>query len=137
MTGTLVSGGVTLVGVGQNEYNLTFVLASGLAETDIGSPVTKDTSGNNQVKKSADGDLILGILESYESDVQTGLKRGMVSLTGGYRLTYKTGDAVAVGDSVVSAGSGEVKTTGTANRTTVFSKDTTNRTVDVLLAFIC
>jgi hypothetical protein len=33
---------------------------------------------------------------------------------------------------VVSAGSGEVKTTATRNNTRVFDKDATNRTVDVL-----
>lgn len=135
MTGSLASGGVTIVGIGHNVINPTFNLASGLAESDVGQPVAVDTSATMQVKKPADGDIVFGILQSYESDPQTGLKRGAVSLTGGFRLTYKTSDAVAVGDSVVSAGANEVKKTTTPNRTMVFAKDTVARTVDVLIGY--
>ena len=135
MTGTLVSGGVTIVGIGHNIINPTFNLASGLAESDVGTPVSYDGTNTMQVKKAVDGDVIFGILQSYESDPQTSLKRGAVSLTGGFRLTYKTSDTVAVGDSVVSAGAGEVKTTATPNRTKVVAKDTVARTVDVLIGY--
>lgn len=128
----LAGGGVTLVGVGTNILNPTFLLDSGLAEADIGTPV-KATTVANTVAKATDGDLILGILKSYENDLAAGVKRGAVSLFGGFRLTYKTSDAVAVGDSVVSAGSGEVKTTATPNKTLVVAKNTTNQTVDVLI----
>jgi hypothetical protein len=128
----LAGGGVTLVGVGTNIFTPTFLLDSGLAESDIGTPVAQTTVANT-VKKAGDGDIILGILQSYENDVAAGVKRGSVHLFGGFRLRYKTSDAVAVGDSVVSAGSGEVKTTATANKTLVMSKNTTDQTVDVLI----
>lgn len=136
MTGSLASGGVSVVGIGINILVPTFNLAAAVAEADIGTPVSSDfVTAAMQVKKGADNDLIFGILMSYESDVQTTLKRGAVAMAGGFRLTYKTSDAVANGDSVVCAGSGEVKTTATANRTTVVSKDSTNRTVDIILGF--
>lgn len=135
MTADLASGGVTIVGIGHNLVNPTFILNSALADTDVGTPVTYDGTNTMQVKKSADGDIIDGILQSYESDPQTGEKRGAVALTGGFRLRYKTSDTVAVGDSVVSAASGEVKTTATPNRTRVLKKDTTAQTVDIFLGF--
>lgn len=137
MTGSLASGGVTIVGLGGNVLVPTFNL-SGFATdgSDVGIPVTADfVTAAMQVKKPGDGDLIFGILMSYENDPQTGLIRGAVALTGGFRLTYKSGDTVAKGDSVVCYTNGQVKTTMTPNRTTVVDKNTTNQTVDVLLGF--
>lgn len=131
--GNLAQGGVTIVGIAQ-EPTLTFYLASAIAATDIGKPVKLDTSANNTVALAGDGDIIFGVLESYEDRANDGVKTGAVTLAGGYRFTYKTGDAVAVGDYVVGAGSGEVKKTTTANSTKVVAKNTTTQTVDVFLS---
>lgn len=128
----LASGGVSIVGIGTNLLAPTLLLTSGSAATDVGLPMAQDTAAANRAKPAADGDLIIGILATYEDRVQEGIKTGAVMMKGGFRLTYKTADAVAIGDSVVSAGAGEVKTTATRNNTRVFAKDTTNRTVDVL-----
>lgn len=128
----LASGGVTVVGIGTNLLIPSLLLTTGSAATDVGLPISQDTTAANRGKPAADGDLILGILQSYEDRVQEGIKMGAVAMKGGFRLQYKSGDAVAIGDSVVSAGGGEVKTTATRNNTRVFSKDATNLTVDVL-----
>ena len=135
MTGSLASGGVTIVGIGHNIINPTFNLSSAVTEAMVGQPVSYDGTNTMQVKPSGDGDVIFGVLQSFESDPQTGLKRGAVALAGGFRFTYKTADAVAVGDSIVGAPSNEVKTTATPNRTKVVAKNTTDRTVDVLIGF--
>lgn len=137
MTGSLASGGVSIVGIGINilvpTFNLTGFATDG---TDVGIPVAADfVTAAMQVKKPGDGDTIFGILMSYENDPQTGLIRGAVALAGGFRLTYKSGDAVAKGDSVVAYTSGQVKQAGAANRTVVVDKNTTNQTVDVLIGF--
>lgn len=128
----LASGGVTIVGLGLGEA-VTFNAASGLAATDVGTPVSQDTTAANTVKKAVDGGEILGVLQAFEDRVQEGVQLASVWLEGGFRFTYKSGDLVAVGDSVVSAGSGEVKKAGAANNTRVYAKDTTNRTVDVMV----
>lgn len=129
--GNLATGGVTIVGLGQTLV-ATLYLKSGITKDDVGKPVKLDTA-NNTVALAGDGDIILGVLETFEDRKVEGVLTGAVSLRGGFRFTYKTGDAVAVGDSVVGAGSGEVKTTATANNTIVVNKDTTNQTVDVLI----
>lgn len=132
----LAGGGISNVGTGQNIWIPNFYLASGLAVTDVGTPVALDTSADNTVKKAADGDVIFGILQSFEDRVQEGVKTGSVHLMGGFRLTYKSGDAVAKGDYVVSAGSGEVKTTVNPTNMQVIAKNATTGTVDVLLGFM-
>lgn len=132
----LAGGGITVVGIGTNILNPSFYLASSLAITDIGTPVTQDATAANTVKKSGDGDAIDGILQTFEDRTQEGVKTGSVQLFGGFRMRYKTGDAVAVGDFVVSAGAGEVKKTTNASKAKVWAKDTTNQTVDIMLTGI-
>lgn len=131
--GNLAQGGVTIVGIAQTP-TLTFYLASAIAATDIGKPVKLDTTASNRVALAGDGDAILGVLESYEDRAQEGVKTGAVTIRGGYRFNYPTGDAVAVGDSIVgSAVSGEVKKAGSANKTLVIAKNTSTLTVDVFI----
>lgn len=125
----LAQGGVTVVGIGQGTRP-TFYLNAAIVAADVGKPVKLD-SANNTVTLAADTDLIFGVLTTYENRVQEGVKTGAIGLKGGYRFTYKTADAVAVGESIVGAGSGEVKRTATANNTKVVAKNTTDQTVDV------
>lgn len=127
--GNLAGGGITVVGLGQNNV-VTMYLASAITADDVGKPVTFDTP-NNTVKLSGDGDIVLGVLETYESRLQEGVKTGAVSMTGGFRFPYVTSDAVAVGDSIVAGASSKVKKTTTINRTRVFSKNTVDETVEV------
>lgn len=128
--GNLAQGGVTIVGIGQT-VRPTFYLASGITKDDVGKPVALDTTANNTVKLAGADDIILGRLEVFEGRTQEGVLTGSVVIMGGVRFTYATGDAVAVGDSIVGAGSGEVKKTATANTTKVIAKNATDETVDV------
>lgn len=130
--GNLASGGVTIVGVGQT-LNFTQYLNSAVVAADVGKPVK--FSANNTVNLAGDGDAIHGVLKSYEDRLAEDVKTGTVGINGGYRFTYKTGDAVAVGDSVVGAGSGEVKKATLRQGNIVVNKDTTNQTVDVLFGY--
>lgn len=128
--GNLAQGGVTIVGIGQT-VRPTFYLESSITAADKGKPVALDATANNTVKLAGDGDAILGKLETYEDRVQEGVKTGAVTIMGGVRFTYVTGDAVAVGESIVGAPAGEVKRTATANNTMVIAKNATDETVDV------
>lgn len=130
--GNLASGGVTIVGVGQT-LNITQYLNSAVVAADVGKVVK--FSANNTVNLAADGEEIHGVLKSYEDRVMEDVKTGTVGFNGGYRFTYKTSDTVAVGDSVVSAGGGEVKKSTLRMGNIVVAKDTVNRTVDVLLGY--
>ena len=90
-----------------------FYLASGITAADVGKAVEIDTSGEQKVKLATDGGIIIGRLEVFEDRLQEGIKVGTVSLKGFNYLPIKAGltgiAAVAIGDTVVGAGSGEVK----------------------------
>lgn len=105
--------GVTLRGYEFPEWKFTFTLASGITTSDIGKAVALDTGAANKVKLAGDGDVIVGRLETVENRTQAGILVGTVSLKFADRLPVKSGltgaEVVAVGSSVVGAGSGEVK----------------------------
>jgi hypothetical protein len=129
VTQNLPSGGVSIVGIGQ-DVRPTMFLNAAVVAADAGKLVKLD-SANNTVTLAADGDVALGVLVTYENRTTEGIKTGAIGLKGGYRFTYVTGDAVAVGESIVAAPAGEVKRTATANNSKVFAKNTIARTVDV------
>lgn len=108
-----IGWGVTFRGYAFPEWNFTATLASGITTSDIGKAVSIDTGGSNKVKLAADGDVIIGRLESVENRTQQGILVGAISLKFADRLPVKSGltgaEAVVVGSSVVGAGSGEVK----------------------------
>lgn len=105
--------GVTLRGYVFPTWNLTFNLKAGITTSDIGKAVALDSSAANTVKLAGDGDVVIGRLESVENRLQAGILVGAVALKFSDRLPVKAGlagaEVVAVGSSVVGAGSGEVK----------------------------
>lgn len=106
--------GVTLKGT-IPDNDLTFILASGIKEEHVGLAVAQDTSAANTVKLAGDGDAIVGRLESFEDRTATeGVVVGAVKLVGGLELK-KSAAAMNVGDPVVGAGDGLVKTGAAAN----------------------
>lgn len=106
--------GVTLKGT-IPDNDLTFILASDIKEEHVGLAVAQDTTAANTVKLAGDGDAIVGRLESFEDRTATeGVVVGAVKLVGGLELK-KSAAAMSVGDSVVGAGAGLVKTGTAAN----------------------
>lgn len=125
----LAQGGVTVVGLGQT-VKPTFLLNAAIVPADVGKLVKLD-SANNTVTLAADTNVAFGVLMSYENRIQEGIKTGAVAITGGFRFTYVTDDAVAVGESIVAAPAGEVKRTATPNNTRVIAKNVSDQSVDV------
>lgn len=106
--------GVTLKGA-IPDNDLTFILAAGIKAEHVGLAVAQDTSAANTVKLAGDGDAIVGRLESFEDRTATeGVVVGAVKLVGGLELK-KSAAAMSVGDPVVGAGDGLVKTGTAAN----------------------
>lgn len=107
----IAGGGISHVTMPHRDFQKPWYLASGIKQTDIGKPVTLDTSGSYKMKLAGDGDPIMGVLLSVEdrSQESSGLLVGTVASKGVFKMTMKTGDTAAVGDEVVGAGSGEVK----------------------------
>ena len=104
----IASGGVTLVGIPQQDFRFTFRLTAGMVAADIGKPVALSTAANNTVKLAGDDDVVIGRLLTYRNLTTEGIIVGTVELKGGFR--FNTAGAVAVGNQVVgSATAGAVK----------------------------
>lgn len=124
----IASGGVTLVGIPQQDFRFTFRLTAGMVAADIGKPVALSTAANNTAKLAGDGDVVIGRLLTYRSLVTEGILVGTVEMKGGFR--FDTTGVVAIGDSVVgSATAGKVKA-GTNPRSLVVAVNGT--TADVV-----
>lgn len=109
MAVTLFHTKPTLRGYHFEDWSFTFNLATGITAADIGKAVSLDTTGNNKVKLAGDGDVIVGMLSTVEDRVVEGQLVGAVELKFANILPIKSGNTVAVGDSVQGAGGGEVK----------------------------
>ena len=127
MAQQIASGGISLVGIPHSEFRRTVYLAAGITKADEGKPVTLDTTANNTFKLAGADDVVMGNLKVVETRVQEGILVGTVEFKGGFQWT-KSG-AIAVGDGVVGAGAGAVKT-GANPRSLVVAVGTT--TVDVV-----
>ena len=104
----IASGGVTLVGIPQQDFRFTFRLTAGMVAADIGKPVALSIAANNTVKLAGDDDVVIGRLLTYRNLTTEGIIVGTVELKGGFR--FNTAGAVAVGNQVVgSATAGAVK----------------------------
>ncbi|RUU74947.1 hypothetical protein [Mesorhizobium sp. M7A.F.Ca.MR.362.00.0.0] len=111
---------VTLRGFHWEVSSLTFNLATGITTNDVGKAVSVDTSGANKVKLSGDGDTIIGRLASVEDRSVEGTLIGAVELQFANLLPIKAAAVVAIGDTVVGAGAGEVKAAGAADHSKNF-----------------
>lgn len=110
---------VSLRGFHFEDFMLTFKLAAGITTAHQGRAVSLDAAANT-VKLAADGDTIIGRLETIEDRKVEGSLVGAVALKFANLLPIKAGQVVAVGDTVVGAGSGEVKKAATADHATNF-----------------
>lgn len=111
------------------KVNRTFRLAAGITSADTGKAVSLDTSAANTVKLAGDGDTIIGYLETYE-DRQV----GAVALNFTEKLPIATSATVAVGDTVVGAGNGEVKAAAAPNHSINYVTEVANGFATVVKA---
>lgn len=104
-----IGQGVTLLGLEVSSDAVTVNLASGITEKDEGKALAVDASAPNTMKLAEDGDAIRGYLDKVEIREAEGVVVGTVYTRGWFKFPLKASDAAAIGDSIVGAGSGEVK----------------------------
>ena len=92
----IASGGVTLVGIPQQDFRFTFRLTAGMVAADIGKPVALSTAANNTAKLAGDGAVVIGRLLTYRNVVTEGILIGTVEMKGGFRsfCLFQTGSYV-------------------------------------------
>jgi len=107
----VIGQGISLRGMTHEKFHYAFNLASGITKADEGKAVALDTTAANQVKLAGDDDHIIGKLVVVEDRSVEGVLVGTVALKGGFGFTEVAAPTypLAVGDTVVGAGGGEVK----------------------------
>ena len=104
------------------DFTFTMNVSGAVTMNDVGKAVSLDTTAPNTVKLAADGDAVYGRLESLEKGGLDGLTVGAVSRKFRSKVPVKAGlsgfNAVAVGDTVVGAGAGEVKASNSGSAKT-------------------
>lgn len=102
--------GISHEGVNNSEP-FPYFLNVATVEADIGKAVSIDTSAAYTVKLAADGDVIHGVLASWENRVVEGYLAGAVFLEGGFAFKRSAGGTVVTPGLVLcGAGAGEVRT---------------------------
>lgn len=113
-----------------SDFRFTYAISGTVVAADVGKAVALDTTVANTVKLAADGDTVFGRLEVFEDRLQDGLKVATISRKIRAKLPVKTGlsalNVPALGDTVVGAGDGEVKS---KNNGTTRQPDLTDNTV--------
>lgn len=105
-----IGEGISHRGILQEDFNLPYFLAAAIVRADIGKALSLDTTAARTVKLAADGDVIHGVLVSFEDRAIEGIKVGTVATKGGFGLVRATGaPAVTVGAILCGAGAGEVR----------------------------
>lgn len=124
--------GVDLAGIYDAESHLTFAISGTVTTADVGKPASLDTTANSTVKIAAAGDEIIGVIRAIEVRSQEGTQLATVCTKYSANYTLKSGDAAAVGDTVVGAGGGEVKKAAANNSALNIIVAKTGSTVTVL-----
>lgn len=97
------------VGMHFEDRILTMVLNSAIVKADEGKPVTMDSAAN-RVKLAGDGDSILGKLAVMEDRTNAeGQKLGSIEFNYVAKWPVKASDPLAIGDTAIGAGSGEIR----------------------------
>lgn len=113
----VIGEGVSLRGTYFEDFHLVYNISGTVVAGDVGKAVTLDTTAANTAKLAGDGDVILGVLISYENRVQEGVKVGTVAEKFILTLPY-TGTIPAIGVQVVGGTTaGSVKTVVAAQAT--------------------
>lgn len=104
----------TMKGFTYPDFHVTLKLSGSDLPTDmnqlVGLAVSQDKTTANAVKLAESGDEVLGVIFQAENGISQG--EGItvtVALKGGYAVEYD-GTAPAIGDKIVGAGAGKIKT---------------------------
>lgn len=113
-----------------SDFRFTYAVSGAVTAADVGKAVALDTTAPNTVKLAGDGDAIFGRLEVIENRTQEGLVVGTISRKIRAKLplagSLNALNTPVVGDTVVGAGGGNVKS---KNNGTVRQPDLTDNTV--------
>lgn len=114
------ASGISHRGLNVESKIYSYYLAAGIVEADVGKAVSIDTTAAYTVKLAADGDVIHGVLASWENRVVQGYLVGAVAMDGGsgFRRTAG-GTAVVPGDLLCGGGAGEVRKALLADATAI------------------
>jgi len=114
---------VAMHGFEFEDSHLTVKLNSAITAADIGKALSQDTTADNTVKLAADGDIIVGVLSTFEDRTIEGQKIGTMKMRFASKLPIKSGlsgaKVVARGKLLCGAGAGEVRAIDPATDTTI------------------
>lgn len=127
-------GDVSLLGTNSSDNSFTYLCDSSMTVDDAGKPAA--LSAANTVHVAADGEAIDGYIEQVEDRELEGIKVATVTKIGFFKFKKKSGDSVAVKDSILGAGNGEVKkaslaSTYAASEAPAITALATNQVVEV------
>jgi len=107
----IIGQGISLRGMTHEKFHYPFYLVAGITSADVGKAVAIDTSAANTVKLAGDGEQVIGNLVVVEDRGVEGVLVGTIALRGGFRFQEVDTPALAlaIGDTVVGAGDGEVR----------------------------
>jgi hypothetical protein len=130
----IIGQGISLRGMTHEKFHYPFYLEAGTLAADVGKAVAMDSTAANTVKLATDGDIVIGQLVTREDRVIEGVLVGTIAMRGGFTFTEKAAPtyAIALGDSVVGAGAGEVKARENAGNTAKEADLTDNIVVEVV-----
>lgn len=100
---------VILDGFTMDDHIFTMFFSGTVADATIGKVVSLDTTTAATVKLAADNDIIYGRIYQVEDRTQEGVVTVSVETKFRKRVPFKTGEVLAIGDTAIGAGSGEVK----------------------------
>ena len=102
-------GGVVSEAFTFNDSIFTYNVSGTVTTDDVGKAVSLDATAASTVKLAADGDAIMGRLETYEDRVTLGVKVGAVARRFKCKFPAAGGHGITVGKRIVGAGAGLVK----------------------------
>lgn len=105
-------GDVSLLGTNSSDNSFTYLCDSSMTVDDAGKPAA--LSAANTVHVAANGEDIIGYIEQVEDRELEGIKVATVTQIGFFKFKKLADDTVAVKDTIVGAGNGEVKKATTA-----------------------
>lgn len=128
---TFSTNQVILNGFTMDDFIFTMFFSGDLADAAIGKVVALDTATKATVKLAGDGDTIYGRIFQVEDRSQEGVITVSVETKFRKNVPLKAGEVVAIGDTVVGAGNGEVKAAAAPNHSDNVVLDVTDTYVTV------
>lgn len=122
-------GKVSLNGLFAEDFQYTFLAASGITADNVGAAVTIDSSAANQIKLAGDSDQILGRLEVVEVRVAEGITLATISTKGAYQFNVNPNATASSPDETPAVGDYLLGATNNASVKGFVQKASTGNTV--------